>query len=264
MVAVAVTASVNVGLIFKPQTVQPVHVTRADLQSLPDLSAYGDVTWSVAPAPQVGITKAEAEKIAGFAAPSAGTLPAGVSAANITYAAMPQATGVFKFSAAKAAAAAAAHGKALPAMPAGVDGSTLTLTMGPALIEIFGDLTQASGTGQLSLPSLVIAQSSTPSVSSTGVTVKELEDYLLAQPGITPQLAADIKAIGDPTTTLPIPIPVEYVTSTDVQVQGVKGVALGDNTGIGAAVIWIKGGNVFFVGGSLKQADALAIANKLS
>jgi hypothetical protein len=48
-----------------------------------------------------------------------------------------------------------------------------------------------------------------------------------------------------------------------VQVQGVDGVALGDNTGVGAAVVWIKS-DVFFVGGSLKQSDILSIANGLS
>jgi hypothetical protein len=100
-------------------------------------------------------------------------------------------------------------------------------------------------------------------VTSTGVSVTQLEDYLLQQPGISPQLAADIKAIGDPTHTLPIPVPVQYATSSDVTVQGVQGVALGDNTGAGAAVIWIKG-NVFFVGGTLKQSQLLTIANQLS
>ena len=60
----------------------------------------------------------------------------------------------------------------------------------------------------------------------------------------------------------PIPVPVGYATSSDVTVQGVQGVALGDNTGAGAAVVWIKG-HVFFVGGSLKQSEILTIANQL-
>ena len=266
-VAVVATAAVNVNLIFSPKSVTPVPVTLADLQSLPDLSAYGTTTWSVPPQPELVLSAAAAEKIAGFPAPIAGTLPAGVTG-NVSYGAMPQATGVFTFSAAKAQAAAAAKGKTLPKMPAGMDGSTLTLTMGPAIIEIWGDLNQGSTTSsdasQIKLPQLVVAESKAPVVSATGVTVKELEDYLLAQPGISAQLAADIRAIGDPTTTLPIPVPVEYATSSKVDVQGVKGVALGDNTGLGAAVIWIKNSNVFFVGGSLKQDDILSIANQLT
>jgi hypothetical protein len=183
---------------------------------------------------------------------------------NVSYVVVPQAVATFTFSAAKAQAAAAAQGKTLPPMPAGMDGSTLTLTVGPALVEVFGDLPQgsASDVSQLQLPQLIVAESKAPVVTSTGVSVTELENYLLKQPGITPQLAADIKAIGDPTHTLPIPVPVGYATSSDVTVQGVQGVALGDNTGAGAAVVWIKG-NVFFVGGSLKQSEILTIANQL-
>jgi len=265
LVAVVATASVNVEQIFAPKTVTPVPVTLADLQTLPDLSAYGDITWSQQPTPQIGLSKAEAEKVAGFSVPKVASLPAGVSS-TVTYAAMAQSTGVFKFSAAKAEAAAAAQGKTIPKMPAGMDGSTLTLTMGPALLVVYGDLPKGdtSQSAKLALPQLIVAESNAPSVASTGVTVKQLEDYLLAQPGISPQLAADIKAIGDPTTTLPIPVPVQFATSSKVTVQGVHGVALGDNTGVGAAVIWIKNDHVFFVGGSLKQSEALAVANGLT
>jgi hypothetical protein len=138
--------------------------------------------------------------------------------------------------------------------------------MGPALVEIYGNLGagSASSAGQMNLPQLIVAESKTPVVTSTGVTVKELENYLLAQPGISPQLAADIRAIGDPTTTLPIPVPIEFATSANVTVQGVHGVALGDNTGLGSAVVWIKHGDVFLVGGTLKQTQVVNIANHLS
>ena len=230
--AVIATASANVAQIFAPTQVKPVPVTVADLESLPDLSTYGTFAWSKEPQPQIGVSAADAEQVAGFSAPSAGTVPSTVST-NITYVVVPQAVATFTFSAAKA------QGKSLPPMPAGMDGSTLTLTVGPALIEVFGDLKQgsASDISQLELPQLIVAESKAPVVTSTGVSATELEDYLLKQPGITPQLAADIKAIGDPTHTLPIPVPVGYATSSDVTVQGVQGVALGDNTGAGAAVV---------------------------
>jgi len=263
VLAVIATASANVAQIFAPTQVKPVPVTVADLQSLPDLSTYGTFAWSKEPQPQIGVTQAQAEQVAGFSAPKAGNLPSGVSK-NISYVVVPQAVATFTFSAAKAQAAAAAQGKTLPPMPAGMDGSTLTLTVGPALVEVFGDLPQGSTSdiSQIQLPQLIVAESKAPVVTSTGVSATELENYLLKQPGITPQLAADIKAIGDPTHTLPIPVPVGYATSSDVTVQGVQGVALGDNTGAGAAVVWIKG-NVFFVGGSLKQSEILTIANQL-
>jgi hypothetical protein len=80
---------------------------------------------------------------------------------------------------------------------------------------------------------------------------------------VSPELQKTIKAIGDPTKTLFIPVPVEYGTSQPVTVQGVDGVALGDNTGVGSAVVWVKDGYVWAVAGSIKQSDALNIANNL-
>jgi hypothetical protein len=263
IVALVVTGVAQSALtFFEPKTLQPVPVSVADLQSLSGLSAYGTFAWTKEPTPQIVTSAAE---VSGLDVPVVRTLPVGVST-TVTYAAMQQAVGVFTFDAAKAAAAAAQAGKPLPKMPRGMDGSTLTVTVGPAVIEIFGNLNKgaASDPTQLSLPQLIVGKSTAPVVTSSQVTTQELENYLLSQPGVSPKLAAAIRAIKDPSTTLPIPIPIEFATTTDVKVQGVKGVALGDNTGLGAAVIWIKSGVVYGVAGTLKQDAILDIANHLT
>ena len=266
IVALVVTGVAQDALnFFHPTTVQPVTVSVADLQSLSGLSEYGTFAWSKQPAPQLVTSAAEAATVSGLHVPVVATLPAGVST-TVTYAAMPAAVGVFTFDAAKAAAAAAKAGKALPKMPSGMDGSKLTVTVGPAVVVIYGNLNAgtATDTSKINLPQLVIGAATAPVVTSSGVTTQELEDYLLAQPGVSPKLAAAIRAIKDPSSTLPIPIPVEYATSTPVRVQGVDGVALGDNTGIGAAVIWIKSNTVYGVAGTLKQSEILDVANHLN
>jgi hypothetical protein len=259
-----VVTGVAQGLFFRPQSVQVVQVSVADLQSLNGLGDFGTLAWSTKPEPQLVTSAAEAARVSGLHIPVVGTLPSGVSS-DVTYAAMPAAVGVFTFDAAKAAAAAAKAGKTLPAMPAGMDGSKLTVTVGPAVVEIFGNLNAgaASDASQLSLPQLVVGSSSAPVVTSSGVTTQQLEDYLLSLPGVSPKLAAAIRAVKDPSTTLPIPIPIEYATSKTVTVQGVDGVAVGDNTGLGAGVIWIKGGTVYGVAGTLKQNVILEIADGL-
>jgi hypothetical protein len=265
-VALLVTAIAQDSNTFTPQTLTPVPVTMADMESLSQLSAYGTVAWTTEPQPQIVTTAAEAKAISGLTPPVVAKLPAGVSS-TITYAATPQAVAVFTFSADKAAAEAAKTGKTLPKLPAGIDGAKLTVSVGPAVAEIYGNISQpAAGSDitQANLPQLIVAESSAPVATSTQVSVKQLEDYLLAQPGISPQLAAAIKAIGDPSTTLPIPVPVEFATSSTVTVQGVQGVALGDNTGVGAAVIWIKRGVVYGVVGTVKKSDAIDVANHLS
>ncbi|HEY8854355.1 MAG TPA: hypothetical protein VIN12_03675 [Candidatus Dormibacteraeota bacterium] len=264
VVLALVVTGIAEGIFFQPKSVQAVPVSVADLQSLSGLTDFGTLTWTTKPAPQLVTSATEAATVSGLNVPAVGTLPSGVSS-NVTYAAMPAAVGVFTFDAAKAAAAAAKAGKTLPAMPAGMDGSKLTVTVGPAVVEIFGNLNTgaAADASQLTLPQLVVGESSAPVVTSSGVSTQQLEDYLLSLPGVSPQLAAAIRAVKDPSTTLPIPIPIEYATSTSVKVQGVDGVAVGDNTGLGAGVIWIKGGTVYGVAGSLKQDVILDIANGL-
>jgi hypothetical protein len=252
---------------LQPTSVTPVPITVADMQALSQLSNYGTVTWTKQPDLQVVNSAADAATVAGgMQPPVVSNLPKGVSK-NITYMAMPRAVALFTFSSDKAAAAAAQQGKTLPKMPASMDGAQLTVTVGPAVGEIFGDLQQGSSTGsgtnQINPPQLIVGKSAAPTATSTQVTVQQMEDVILAQPGITPELKAAIKAIGNPGTTLPIPIPVAYATATTVTVQGVQGVALGDNTGVGSGVIWVKDGVVYAVGGFIKQTDAIDIANNL-
>jgi len=263
--ALVVVAFAANGLFFQPTTVKTVPVTVADMQALSQLANYGTMTWTKEPQLQAATSAADAEALAGMQAPVVSNLPNGVST-NITYGAMTKAEAFFTFSADKARAAAAAQGKPLPALPAGMDGATLTITVGPAIGEIFGELQQpaaGSDTSQITLPQLIVAKSSAPTITSSQLSVKQIEDYVLAQPGISPELKAAVEAIGDPSTTLLIPIPVEYATSKDITVQGAPGVALGDNTGVGSGVIWIKNGVVYVVAGSIKQDDAIAIANNL-
>jgi hypothetical protein len=185
------------------------------------------------------------------------SLPATVTGPAV-FAVVSQGTGSFTFSAAKARAAALREGKALPAMPANIDGSTLYLTVGPAIIESYG-----AGVAGSQMPSLLIVEATVPKVESSGVSVGQLENYLLLQPGISPTLAAQIRAMGDPSQTLPIPIPVNMATSHPVTVQGVHGVTIGDSSGLGSAVIWVKDGVVYAVGGTLTENQVLQVANSL-
>ena len=262
--AVVIVAFTFSGFFFKPTTVKTVPVTVADVQALSQLADYGTITWSKEPQLQATTSAADASSVAGgLHPPTVSQLPAGVST-NVTYGAMSEAVATFTFSAEKAAAAAARHGKTPPPMPAGMDGATLTITVGPAVGEVYGDLNRpSSDAGTINLPQLIVARSAAPTAKATGVTVKDLESYILAQPGITPELKKAVSAIGDPSTTLLIPVPIEYATSNQVTVQGVDGVALGDNTGVGSAVVWVKGGSVYVVAGSIKQSDAINIANNL-
>ncbi len=265
LVVLVATAFANVLPLFQPKTVEAVPIQITDIQALSALGDYGTVTWSQQPQPEVVLSAADAKTIAGFNAPVAKYVPAGVSS-TVTYAAMPKAVAVFTFDSSKAAAAAAKTGKTLPALPNGMEGAKLTVTVGPAILELYGNVkanTNPNSSAQdINVPQLVIAESSAPVVTSSQVTAKQLETYILSIPGISKELSAAIKAIGDPSSTLIIPIPIQYATSTSVTVQGVHGVAVGDNTGLGSGVIWIKG-NLFVVAGPLKQSEVVKVADNL-
>jgi hypothetical protein len=257
--------------IFEPKQLVAVPITASDLSGASSIATYGTLTWTEQPKPYDVPDRSTAARDSGMAVLTPSELPTGVGAPH--YGVMPRTTATFTFSADKTRQAAAAQKRTPPPMPANIDGSKLFITGGPAVVAYYGDALGAAGatgaTGATGaspftgMPRLVIAQGRPPIVQSDGVTVDQLQSYLLAQPGISPQLAAQIRAIKDPSSTLPVPIPVDMATSKKVTVQGVEGIFVGDSTGLGSAVIWQKDGIVYGVAGTLTEQQVLAVANSL-
>jgi hypothetical protein len=271
--------------IFTPKQFTAVTVTPGELQSLPDLNNYGTFTQNRGAKPQQVTSAAAASASTGMTVLVPGTLPSGIPS-DVSYNITSGQSASFTFSAAKARAAA--QGKALPAMPANIDGSSVTVTTGPAVLATYRDRSKSNPADAAQIkaasssapgvvrpadpvgnavetmgPFLVIGQTTAPVVASNGASAADLEQYLLAQPGISPDLANAIRAIGDPSSTLPIPIPIDKATSHPVQVQGVNGLAVADSTGLGGGIIWQKNGIVYGVAGSLPESDLIAVANSL-
>lgn len=255
--------------IFQPRQVAHVSVGRADLTGLPDLSQYGTLTIVTHPAYRQAATLDQARADTGIAPLSPAALPAGVPADSRIYA-VSRGEATFRFDEAKLATAAGQVSRTPPPMPTAIAASTLHVSGGPAVVQSYGGsfdpkLDPKSDPRALpaGLPALLIAQSKAPVVRSDGATVDELRAYMLAQPGISPELAAQIRAIGDPAQTLLIPIPMDLATGKSVTVRGARGVFVGDSTGIGSAVVWVADGNVNVVAGSLAEKDLLAVADSL-
>jgi hypothetical protein len=240
--------------IFEAKQFAAVTVTTTDLVTLGQLSEFGTLTWSAQPNPHQVANLAAATAETGLPAISV-TVPASV-AAIAQYGVVPRTTATFVFDAALARASAAAIGRTAPPMPAKLDGSSLIFTGGPALMVTYGSESQAGGM-------LVIGVAKAPTVGSDGASVSEIQAYLLSQPSVSPALAAQIRAIGDPSTTLPIPIPVGQAAAKNVSVHGVTGLFIGDSTGLGSGVLWQQNGLVYVVGGTLTEAETIAVANSL-
>jgi hypothetical protein len=295
--------------IFEPQQFQAVQVRPDSLRGLPDLSQFGEMKFTSTPTftPVADTAAAQARTGLTVLTPDAGSLPSRVGAGRSVVVMGPMQAS-FTFSAAKAQAWATAHGKTLPAMPQGLDGSTITVEAGPAVILAYGgstdainravgvgggskravpprgDTVSATGPGStaegtavpdtapgassaydpnsLQLPDVAVVEMKSPRVSSSGASVQQVEDYLISLPGFPPDLAAQIRAIGDPTTTLPVPVPTGQ-QSHQVDVQSVRGLFVGDSTGLGSGMIWSKGGVLYATVGTMTESELTGVARSL-
>ena len=237
--------------IFEAKQVAPVSVTTADLAGLPSPSQFGKMRITQQPTVTKVASAAEAARTAGFAPLIPASVPARVPAAA-EFSVISTAIGAFTFDA-----------SATPSMPAAIAGTTLTGTEGPAIVATYGGSFDTNTKSASTPPALVIARAKAPVVTSNGASLDELRTYLLAQPGVSPQLAAQIRAIGDPATTLPIIVPIDLGVSKPVTVRGAPGIFIGDSTGLGSGVIWLQDGFVNLVGGTLTESQILGVADSL-
>jgi hypothetical protein len=102
-----------------------------------------------------------------------------------------------------------------------------------------------------------------PKAQSTGASLSQIEAFLLGQPGIPPQLAEEIRLLGDLRTTLPVPVP-SGASARSVQVDGWPGILLADSSNAAAGVVWEDGrGLLRVVVGILDPQDVLNVAKQL-
>ncbi|MGW5049519.1 hypothetical protein [Actinokineospora sp. NPDC004072] len=249
VLAGAGTAAANDWLqIFRTEQVAPIGFRTADVLALPDLSAYGEVEvtrdGAVHEVPDAAAAAAET----GIAVPEVTTLPRGVSGAPVH-----QVVGkvglTFTFSAERAAAAA---GGAAPPPPPGLDGTRVELVAGP------GAALAWPGPG--GPPSLLVARAVAPTAFSSGAPFPALRDYLLSLPGLPADVAAQLRAFTADGSTLPLPVPADYVTATQAAVGGKPATLLSTKDETMAAVLWVDGGIVTVVAGALDAAEVLATA----
>jgi hypothetical protein len=258
LVVVGATAAAAAGgwlPIFHPKTVAPVSFSVKDLSALstlPDLRAYGTLAVPKDLQPEMVASAAEVHKRTGLSLPAVKHLPVGVSG-SASYAVLPKADAEFTFSAQKAAAEAKRQGTTLPAMPAGLDGSSLRLDLGPVAMEAW--------TQNEKLPALVVARMNAPTVSSQGASLQSLVGYLLAQPNIPKDLADQVRALVAGGSVLPIAVPSEMATTKATTVNGQPATLITLKDQSAAGLVWIQGGQLNVVAGMLSAADLRAVAN---
>jgi hypothetical protein len=240
--------------IFRAEQITPVTAPEADLVSLPDLDAFGElkVTEKVDVRGVAGL--AAAETAAGLSLPQVGELPRGVTG-EPAYFVGGRASAVFTYSAEKAAQTAAAAGQTLPPPPAALDGSQFRLTAGPGLAAVWSQNRPA--------PALVVARAVTPKAYSSGVPFETARDYLVSLPLLPRSVAAQLRSFSGDGTTLPLFMSVEEMTSRTADVGGVRATVFASRDGVLGGVVWVDDGVITAVAGSLSADEVLAVARGL-
>ena len=260
IVAAGTAAAATLTTVFAPVRVAPVQLSNSDLQAVsafmgvggshvlggfPGPSGsrklpFGTIDWSSSGNAEQVSSLARASAAAGFQVKLPSRLPSGVGSAE-SFVVQPQVKATVTFS---------------PAEP-GVGGSSVELDAGPAVLAEYGS---ASGSG---LPTLAVLTMPRPTATSTGSTTRQIEAFLLSQPGIPPQLAEEIRLLGNSGTTLPVPVP-PGASARSVRVAGWPGVLVADASNSAAGVVWEDGrGTLHIVAGILDSQDVLYVAKQL-
>lgn len=201
---------------------------------------------------------AEASQLVGFPvkAPDAAALPAGLSPTPRVRV-LPAAEFRFTFEKAMAAQYLKELGRADVQIPNKFDGATLVVGMpATAMLEYAAD----DGRGK----AIVIGQAGQVTAGVEGnVTLEELRDFLLGLPGLPAGAVAQLRALQDWRSTLPVPVPVDKVDWQSTAVNGQPGVMLNDRTGLGAGVLWQQDGRIYGVAGTATGPEILRVASAL-
>jgi hypothetical protein len=260
IVVAGTAAAATLTTVFAPTHVVPVSLSQSDMRAITAVMGLGDsqalggfptpngsstarfgtIRWSSSGPAHRASSLAGAAAEAGFRVSLPTRLPSGVGAAE-QFIVQPRVSATVT----------------LDSNAAGVGGSSVVLDAGPAVLVEYG---AASGT---ELPTLGVATMPRPTARSTGASMRQIEAFLLNQPGIPPALAEEVRLLGDLRTTLPVPVP-QGASVRSVLVAAWPGVLLADSSNAAAGVVWEDGrGMLHVVAGILDSQDLLNVADQL-
>ena len=214
------------------------------------LSGFGE--------PQVVAGLDEAARVAGFAvsAVDPAALPAGVERTPqrvlVTRARETRLT----FDRDRALAYLRGHGRPDARLPERYDGTQLVVQVPAAVVQQFA--------GRDGAPALLVGKAGTVGLTTEGgASLEELREVVLGLPGLPAETVAQLRAIGDWRTTLPLPVPSDQVRSRPATVDGAEAVSFADQTGRLHALLWQRGGHIWGVAGVIGSDEALDVADSL-
>ena len=214
------------------------------------LSGFGE--------PEVVAGLDEAARVAGFAvsAVDPAALPAGVERTPqrvlVTRARETRLT----FDRDRALAYLRGHGRPDARLPERYDGTQLVVQVPAAVVQQFA--------GRDGGPALLVGKAGTVGLTTEGgASLEELREVVLGLPGLPAETVAQLRAIGDWRTTLPLPVPSDQVRPRPATVDGAEAVSFADQSGRLNALLWQRGGHIWGVAGVIDSDEALDVADSL-
>lgn len=279
----ALVSLVLVGLLFTMSPVQTlassflsifrvqkfVAIT-VDPKSLPDLSSpeqLGTFSTTGGGKPRT-VSVDEASKAVGFRVAGPTALPTGLEPAPRSVTAMDGSTATYVPDMKKVNAYLASIGAKDVKLPAALDGATISLQIPPSaqMLYLEKGAAERDADGKI-MPAvgqkfLFLGMTTSPTLTvPDGIDVEQVRTELLKIPGLPADLVNQLKSIQDWKST--VIVPVVKGSSKDVTVQGEKGLLVTSPDGQGRNLIWLKGGVVYAMSGSVSEAELLAAAESI-
>ena len=201
---------------------------------------------------------AEASRVAGFEVQpvSRSALPSGVAATPERILASGPRTVRITFDRTKALAYFRRNGQPQVSIPERFDGAQLIVKVPAIVVQEYA--------GRDGAPRLLVGKAGTIGLDAHGgASLAELRDLVLRLPGLPRETVAQLRAISDWRTTLPLPVPTDQVRWRRTTVGGAEALSFADQTGKLRALLWQRGGQIWGVAGAISSREALDVAGSL-
>jgi hypothetical protein len=208
--------------------------------------------------PQVAADRAEAARLAGFAVPvvDPAALPSGVDRTPRRLLVSPAREVRLTFDRDRALDYLRRHGRPAAQLPERYDGTELVVRIPSAVVQQFA--------GRDGGPALLVGKAGTLGLTTEGgASLEELREVVLGLPGLPAETVAQVRAIGDWRTTLPLPVPTDEVRWRPATVGGAEALSFADQTGRLHALLWQRDGHIWGVAGVLSSDEAQDVAGSL-
>ncbi|HEX2373560.1 MAG TPA: hypothetical protein VHO93_06210 [Actinomycetota bacterium] len=208
--------------------------------------------------PQVAADRAQASRVAGFAVPvvDPAALPRGVERTPQRIMVSRAREARITFDRGRALDYLRDHGRPDAQLPERYDGTQLVIQLPAVVVQQFA--------GRDGGPALLVGKAGTLGLGTEGgASLEELREVVLGLPGLPAETVAQLRAIGDWRTTLPLPVPADDVRWSPTMVEGAEAIGFADQTGRLHALLWQRDGHIYGVAGQYRGAEVKRVAERL-